>query len=400
MRRLIALTATAAVALVLAPLGAARAASSEEEMTVVVTAPGEISTAGNVEVTATITDTNAVDSIHTYKVELANAAGVPMGQFCTRTFDKPDLDTPPVDSVSIKFSWNTNKVPGDADTGNCEGGHATVLPVGGALSTNNRYTIKVTATTWGAPDPTFADSDTTSSGIVSVSNDPTKVDGVGLKFDKAAKTVKVSWSGNPEPDVADYRVQECFVDKSSKPCEHWKTKGDIQSTSANIKVEDPGIYRYRVAALRPSATGATMVGAPGVALGDPTEIDVVPDPVEAPAAETSPGEAPADTTPVTVTKTVVKPTRVVQRAAPQVVQRIVEEEPGFNTELPYVGDDEEAIGGRPAGSDGDGGDNAVLIPLAGGALLLVFAMQVKYLTGRVSPALETVPADERWDWDE
>lgn len=400
MRRFIALTATAALALILVPFAAqAQDAEQQAEETLVVTIsnPGTISTSGNVAITANIQvpDLNA-DSIHWYTVELMPETGnTPLGLFCSKTYPAPG---PPPDgpaavrNVNVSFTWNSKRIPPANGAENCEGGASTVLPSGGSLSTNNKYRIRVTAETFGVPSPEFKDTDVADSGVVSISNAPAAPSSVALSHNKDAKTIKVSWAKNPEPDVSDYRVQECVVDKSSKPCEDnsWKTKADVRGQLLDVKAENPGIYRYRVIALRPTATGATIISEPASAKNDPTEVEVIADP----EVTTTTAPTPTDTTPITVTKTVVKPTRRVQRAAPEVVQRIVEEEPGYNTNLPYSGEGTETASSGLGGDSGEGdGQRAILIPLAGGALLLVFAMQVHYLNRRASAGLETVPVD-------
>ena len=398
MRRFIALTATAALALILVPF-AAQAQDPEQQieetMSVTIQNPGTITTAGNVTVTATIkiADLNA-DEIKSYKVELFNGAGTALlGQFCSVTYNAPEPPNEGVKKVDIAFTWNSKRIPAANGAENCEGGTGTVLPSGGSLSTNNTYKIRVTATTFGVPTPDQADTDEPFSGVVTINNAPATPSNVALSHNKDAKTIKVSWGRNAEPDVSDYRVQECVVDKSSKPCEDnlWKTKADVRGQALEVKAENPGIYRYRVIALRPTATGATIISEPASAKGDPTEIEVVADPEV--TTTTQPG-TPPDTTPITVTKTVVKPTRRVQRAAPEVVQRIVEEAPGYNTNLPYNGEGAETASSGLGGDAGEGeGQRAILIPLAGGALLLVFAMQVHYLNRRAGAGLETVPVD-------
>lgn len=393
MRRLIALTATAVVALALVPHGAAEAqdATAEDDLVVTITAPGDVTAEGTVQVTATIAESSVQDSIWKYSVALADAGGAQIATFCFKEYPQPDIDHPPVDNVSIAFSWNTGRVP--AGGGDCEAGHGTVLPASGALSSNGKYTVVVTAETFGFPDPSFKDVDNPKSGVVTVSNVPATPTGVGLSYDKAAKTVKVSWRANPEPDITGYRVQECSVDKSSKPCSTWKTKADARGTSLDVKVEDPAIYRYRVAALRSGGAGEALVSTTASATGEPTEIEVVKDPDPQPEAPAESAEPQEPTTPATVTKTVVKPTRRVQRAAPEVVQQIVEGEPGFNSELPYEDGTNAAAGGLPVGDDG-GGQEGVLIPVAGGLVFLMFAGQVWYLNRRA--ALEPIPLDNIW----
>lgn len=399
MRRLIALTAAATLALALAPLSGARA--QEEDLQVVVHKPGG-NAAGHVGVDATIVYEGGVDSLAAVTVGLTNAAGQFMGRFCHVTFPAEDGDpfngSEAVRSAHIQFKWDTTRIPAADGNGDCQN-PGSVLG-GPALSTNNTYKVQVEAVTYGFPRPEDKLTRTDDSDVVAVSNAP--VTPGGVKLSRSGDAVSISWSRNPEPDVGTYRVQECVVDRSSKPCDgKWKTvKDNWNKTSIAFDAADPGIYRYRVAALRPAASGQTMVSGWASAQGEPTEIEVKEDPPAAPSGgepQTVPGEPPP---PRVETRTVVQPTRRVARAAPQVVQRIVEDEPGYNSELPYE-EDGQAISGLPTDSSGDGeGQRAVLIPLAGGALLLVFAMQVHYLNRRAHAGLEAVPAESLDDWDD
>jgi len=395
MRRFIALAGTAALALSLAPFGAAHAQDAGN-VVVSITKPAAGSVSGSVTVEGSVSIVEpTVRSLDSVTVTLIPAAGGdPYGTFCTKEFPVPDPapgGAPQVTEYSFSFTWNSARMPA-AGGSECTG----TLPADGSLSTNNKYKIKVTAETHPIAEEVKRGEAT--SGELKLNNTPATPSGVKLGYTKSNRTISVEWAKNAEPDVTDYRVQECRVDKSSKPCasDAWKTVADnYRDTKLAIKDDGPGIYRYRVLALRPNADGGTMVSGPAMAEGDPTEIEVKEDPPE--TTTTQPqvaGEQQAAPQP----KTIVRPTRRVERAAPQVVQRIVEEEPGYNTELPYQG--EEAISGLPIDESGEGeGQRAILIPLAGGALLLVFAMQVHYLNRRANHALETVAPAGDADWD-
>lgn len=414
MRRLIALTATAAVALSLAPFTGAQAQSADPEDFVISISPaGPSSHAGNVQVNVSVVLNDTIDSLKQVDVYLADPGGAHYGTFCTQTYPAGDPlnGVEPTRSAELAFVWNTHKLPGATGSNSCNGGNPTL---GTALSTNNKYHIKVVAQTHGVQPAPPSTSPPKSTDILKVNNTPSKPSGVKLGYNEGSDTITVEWASNPEPDVADYRIQECKVSRSSQPCEGnaWKTVQDgYPDTKVAFGGDGPGVYRYRVLALRPDADGATMVSDPASAQGDPTEIEIKEKPA---TTETSAPQVAGETTETTqpAPRTVVRerPTRRVQRAAPQVVQRIVEEEPGYNTELPYQ--DEEAISGLPIDDSGDGeGQRAILIPLAGGALLLVFAMQVHYLNRRANSTLQpvavtgdgsTVEFDEGddWDWDE
>lgn len=412
MRRTIALTITAALALALAPFGVAQAshAFGHEEIVVTVTKPAGGSVAGTVDVAVTITENYGGDNplsrgIASYKVELKGAGGFST-TFCEETFVNGEGEPAPRQgAVGLAFKWNTNRYPTGAPATNCDGGNPT-LPGGGAGLPNGSYAIVATATmSPTVQGETHSDSDSVN---VDVSNAPATPTGVKLKDQESADKITVSWNANPESgyDSVAYRVDECTVDRSSKPCSSWDTVDSIFETSLTVKRTKPGIYRYRVIALRSDADGTGVIASAGAATpqSDPIEIVVEEDPD--PTTSTTEPDGDDDGTSTTVepeTRTVVKPTRRVQRAAPQVLQRIVEEDSGYEDELPYD-DDEEAISGLPIDGNNEDGDGqmSMLVPLAGGLTLLIFALQLWYLNHRAGRALEPVPVEAYGpgeDWD-
>jgi hypothetical protein len=88
------------------------------------------------------------------------------------------------------------------------------------------------------------------------------------------------------------------------------------------------------------------------------------------------------------------PQRRIERAAPQVVSSADGDDRGFDELLPFA----SSGGALPDGGEGGGADErAVLIPLAGGALLLVLSAMAWYANRRSELALEGVPVEELGD---
>lgn len=396
MRRTIALTITAALALALAPFGAAQASHTEDHprqpVINIVKPSGDLS--GTVDAEVRITEDILGQGIYHYSVKLQG-----VGVMCEDTFTDNEGNPAPVnESLTLTFKWDTNRSVGSAKP--CDG----TLPGGGGLA-NGNYTILVEVDLWDRFSATEKTSNNASKAI-GVANAPATPTGVKLKYKESADKITVSWNANPESgyDPIAYQVDECTVSRSSKPCSSWDTVDSVFETSLTMKRTKPGIYRYRVTALRSDADGTGVIASAGSATpqSDPTEIVVEEDPE--PTTDTTVPEEEEQPPPEPETRTVVKPTRRVQRAAPQVLQKIVENDSGFEEELPYDDDDEAAIGGLPIDGNGDDGDGrlSMLVPLAGGLTLLIFALQLWYLNNRAGRTLEPVPveaygSDEGWD---
>lgn len=416
MRRTIALTITAALALALAPFGVAQASHTDDHpqqpVINIVKPSGDLS--GTVDAEVQITEDILGQGIYEYWVELRDSGGL-VGTFCHEAYEDDDGNPAPLnDSRTLKFKWDTNRYQTGDGVTNCDGGNPT-LPTSAGDLPNGNYTIYVEAHLWDGAGGITEKTKNHASKAIDVNNAPATPTGVKLKYKESADQITVSWNANPESgyDVIAYRVQECTVDRSSKPCSSWKTVDDVSETSLTVKRTEPGIYRYRVVALRLDAGGNGWITSSGAATpqSDPTEIVVEEDPD--PTSTTQPGnndddgsdEEASPTTSEPETRTVVKPTRRVQRAAPQVLQRTVEEDPGYQDELPYENDDdEEAISGLPIDGNNEDGDGqlSTLVPLAGGLTLLIFALQLWYLNNRAGRTLEPIPVeaygpDEGWD---
>ncbi len=403
MRRTIALTITAALALALAPFGVAQASHTEDHpkqpVINIVKPSGDLSATVDAEVQ--ITEDILGQGIYEYWVELHDADGR-LGTFCHEAYVDEEGNPDPVnDALTLKFKWDTNRYQTGNGVTNCDSANPT-LPTSAGNLPNGNYTIVVKVDLWdrfGATEKTPNDA----TKAIGVANAPATPTGVKLKYKESADQITVSWNANPESgyDSIAYQVDECTVSRSSKPCSSWDTVDSVFKTSLTVKRTKPDIYRYRVIALRSDADGTGVIASAGAATpqSEPTEIEVEEDPE--PTTSTT---EPEETTPSEPeTRTVVKPTRRVQRAAPQVLQRIVEEDPGYEGELPYDDDDEEAISGLPIDGNNEDGDGqlSTLVPLAGGLTLLIFALQLWYLNNRAGRTLEPIPVeaygpDEGW----
>lgn len=264
-------------------------------------------------------------------------------------------------------------------------------------------------------------------------------------FDASNNRLRVSWAANPEPDVS-YIVQEKVNDGK------WSSGAAVpgNSTTYERAIEAPGRYQYRVAAVRPAPTSPSGDGAsatkkseyiatspveiaqvlPPTTTGGANGADHAPDGDEPgvfmPTDPTSPTTAPAGARPRATTPakqssgsssgrfTPSRPSGSVSRPAGSGAQfggaegEGVEEDDGFSATLPYgpreqdgeliddTGEDEEAtmIPGTPVPDPRD--TRALVIPLAAGLALFVFAMQCTVVLRR-RPAMSTAD-DDFGDW--
>ncbi|HET9773149.1 MAG TPA: hypothetical protein VFS16_19810, partial [Acidimicrobiia bacterium] len=277
-----------------------------------------------------------------------------------------------------------------------------------------------------------------------VTNDVADPTGVTNSFDPSTNKLRVSWAANPEPDVS-YVVQEKVNDGK------WSSGAAVpgNATSYERAIEQPGRYQYRVAAVRPAPTSGGGDGAaatrkseyvategvdivqvlpPTTAGGGPNGADGAPDggdpgvflptdptsPTTAPAAAgprgTTPAKQSAGRSPSRPTGS--RPSGSVSRPAGsggQLGDAEGEgmEDDGFSAMLPYDQREQEGeladefeegevamIPGTPVPSPRD--TRALLIPLAAGLALFVFAMQCTVVLRR-RPAMSTVE-DDFGDW--
>jgi hypothetical protein len=109
-------------------------------------------------------------------------------------------------------------------------------------STSSSSTSSSTTTTTEGP----AADDGHDSGVrtLVVANPPGAPEGVHLAYAKKTSEVTVSWTANPEPDVAYYLVEEKFNDGE------WSLAAKTTDITWTKRLDEKGAYRFRVAAVR------------------------------------------------------------------------------------------------------------------------------------------------------
>jgi hypothetical protein len=252
-------------------------------------------------------------------------------------------------------------------------------------------------------------------------------------LDSGTRTVTLAWNRNPDPDIQKYVVQEKVGTAA------WKKAGETQALSFDRAIEATGTYQYRVSAVRPAPTrsDANAVTQSPFATTDPIDVtDVTPPPTTATGGEATSQEEPGVTIlgpPETSATTgpagakpkpgtsafsggglIPRPPSNTSRPAPfKATTPTTEFDPGFTEKLPYKppANAEETQGGEEAlaGGEEEGAQTftkyitvprpreprALLIPLAGGLALFVFAMQVTLVVRRRP---EVAMEDDFGDW--
>jgi hypothetical protein len=275
-----------------------------------------------------------------------------------------------------------------------------------------------------------------------VTNGVAEPTGVTNSFDASTNKLRVSWAPNPEPDVS-YMVQEKVGDGK------WSSGVAVpgNATTYERAIEQPGKYQYRVAAVRPAPTSVSGDGASATKRSEyvatsAVDIAQVTPPTTAGGtngADGSPdGGDPGVFLPSDPTSSTTAPAGAAPRATPrpQSASRPAGgisggrasgstsrpagsgaqlgdaegegmEDDGFSATLPYDQREQEGelteefedgevamIPGTPVPSPRD--TRALLIPLASGLALFVFAMQCTVLLRR-RPAMSTAE-DDFGDW--
>ena len=273
-----------------------------------------------------------------------------------------------------------------------------------------------------------------------VTNDVTDPTGVNSTFDAATNRINVTWAANPEPDVS-YIVQEKVGDGK------WSAGVAVPGSATNYvrAIDQPGKYQYQVAATRPAPTADSGKGASAtktsnyVAAQAVTVAQVVPPttapsangpdgtidnsdagvnlPTNAPSSSTAPGShgsAPGNGAPAAAAGraggfaiaprpgTASRPTGSTAPAGGEAEGEGVDN--GFSSTLPYnqaqngsadglgAGDEEPQSMGNIVKVPRPQDARALLVPLAGGLAMFVFAMQVTVLIRR-RPAMASVEHD-------
>lgn len=407
-----AITGLAALLATLLTPFAPASAHEETEAEVTITEPGSAGPHSGeqlVRVDASNPDgTGDFYRIGSYTIGLADG-----GTLCEHEWSIQEEEAP-ARALTVAATWDTTRAPGDGgvrcdewDPENGSQGETAdpVVPGGGTALENGTYEIEATVTYVSRVDG--HEHPVSATSTVQIENPVGPPSAVELAHDEDDQEVTVSWQGVSSVNLEGYRVQRCYVERSSKPCDDaWKTLEEVTETSHTSSATRPGVYRYRVASIWSAADGSSRLSDDVEPQGDPTEI-VVEEQEQETTTTTEPegdDEATPESTTTTQPRPVVLPRRV-ERSAPQVVQRIIEEDPGYEEELPYSGrsdggdddddGDEAAISGRSlAGGEGDDDGRGVLVPVAGGLAILTFAGQLWYLNRRAGQALEPIPVDD------
>jgi hypothetical protein len=327
-------------------------------------------------------------------------------------------------------------------------------------SANGKYTIEITATNAALncgfltgcqpanvpvePHPLYqSGSNPPRWREVWVTNEVSDPTGVTNGFNPATNRITVSWTRNPEPD-ASYIVQEKVGDGK------WTSGAAVpgNATTYERAIEQPGTYQYRVAAVRPApkadsasatkrseyvatsavdiaqvtppttagsngADGSVDGGDPGVFL--PSDPAAPPAPAGPRASAPPKGSQASGSRPggriVTGSRPSGSSSRPTGSTAPFGEAEGEEIDEGFSPTLDYgqAGGDDEMTEELAEGEDEPqsmmpGGvtvprprdTRALLIPLAAGLALFVFAMQCTVVLRR-RPAMSTVE-DDFGDW--
>ncbi len=369
------------------------------------------------------------DGVKKWRIEMKpESGGAPF--FCET--DVPN--NPLVTDLKFRCDWNTAR----------SGSVVNQKPAEAGFAVNGRYVITVTVWNHGRNRGLLTpaiEGDVAHvlqpTRTVIVQNPVSQPTGIVRTFDSGSRTATIGWHANPEPDIEKYVIQE-----TTDGGKTWAKVGERPggSTSFQRPVERPGTYRYRVSAVRPGVEQSPWT------VTDPLEVAATPEPTpttsdagQPPAGGDGgvpfvPGAAqpspPSPVTPGTAAPAAPRPSfgggtgigsftlpssrPSVPAGRPQVTTT-TEFDPGYSQTLPYKpkaggdaspeGEEQELAGGEeetpqsmtriitiPRPRD----TRALLVPLAAGLTLFVFAMQITYFI-RQRPALATVE-DDFDDW--
>lgn len=314
------------------------------------------------------------------------------------------------EQVNVALTWDTRFYPTSSDTSAaCDTGDPgpTVPSAPETFSENGEHTLKVRVetSTGGQLPVTHIE---TFTRTVKLDNPPLPPTGVAASFDAGGQRITLSWNANSEPDVTGYVVDQCMKANAQQACSSsdWSRVANPEgrtTTSTSIGVEDPGAYHYRVAATRPHADGseylssATQTGSPVVL--DEDGVGQPPTTVGGGGGggggSTGPGaggggadDGPGSTKPGGTTTPVPGGSgrsggsENGRGLPPRLIER-TEVDSGYEEALPY--------GAKPLDDSGGGaleiaarGVGLALVPIAGGLLLFVFSMQMRFLSRRAA----------------
>ena len=359
------------------------------------------------------------DDVARWRIEMRPEAGGEPA-FCDRTgpFDN---------NLSFRCNWDTTRI-----------GDMTGLPPdeslgGGPLAPNGRYVLTVTVWNVGRPQGLLSSALAPEAHVLSPSrtvilqNPVSAPQGVSRSYDSNTGRVTVTWTASPEPDIQKYIIQE------KRGSGGWETVGERPhgATSFDRQVLEVGTYQYRVAAVRPEVAQSGFSESPALEVAAPP-----PPPSAAPEA---PAESPGPEPGVTVfeeptTSTTVQAAGAVapsgprpsasggsslfdrpragslpRPSAPRTTPTTADT--GYSEQLPYAAPKQQdgVIDGGPELPDTEErtitklinvpnprDPRSLLIPLAGGLAIFVFAMQMTYVV-RKRPVLANAD-DDFGDW--
>ncbi|MGH9036133.1 MAG: hypothetical protein ACRD0O_10240 [Acidimicrobiia bacterium] len=357
------------------------------------------------------------DGVNRWRVEMRPKAGGEPA-FCDKTGSWGS-------DLSFRCNWDTTRL------GDMTGLFPDQSLAGGPVAANGEYIITVTVWNKGRTGCSIlctnlpAEAHVLSpSRTVILQNPVSSPTGVSRSYDSNTGKVTVTWAPSPEPDIQKYIIQE------KKGSGGWDTVGERPhgSTSFDRQIADVGTYQYRVAAVRPEVAQSGFSEAPALEVAAP------------PAPPSATGDTPAEplgpepgvtvleppTTSTTVQAGAVAPRppsggsslfarpsagSLPRPSAPKTTPTTVDT--GYSAELPYdtapktqngvLEDPEELAGAEqpqsmtrlitvPRPRD----PRSLLVPLAGGLTIFVFAMQMTYVVRR-RPALVQID-DDFGDW--
>jgi hypothetical protein len=366
------------------------------------------------------------DGVDQWRIEMRPEVGGEV-TFCDKTAPAgSDFGT----DYYFRCNWDTTRL----------GNMSDLAPKGtlgtGPASPNGRYVITITAWNKGRSQGVLSSAIPREAHVVSttrtviVQNPVSAPTGVSRSYDSNTGRVTVTWAPNPEPDVQKYVIQE------KRGSGGWENVGERPhgANSFEKALSDVGTYQYRVAAVRPEVAQSSF------SEGSPLEVAASPPPPSATpdGSAQPPGPEPGVTvleTPTTATTTqpgaiaapggsrppaggggsglFARPSvnSLPRPSAPKTTPTTIDT--GYSAELPYdtapktqkgvLADDEELAGAEqpqsmtklinvPRPRD----PRSLLVPMAGGLTIFVFAMQMTYVVRR-RPALVQID-DDFGDW--
>lgn len=388
------LVASASVALVVT-LGVP-ASAGHVTLEVDWTAPGDdpepgVIVDGTVGVDADVSfDSGLVNSnVKEWQAQLRSDDDSTVGVLCSRGYS--DLGT---GTATVDFTFDSRYVPSGTINTECEEGDSANADTTRRLM-NGRYVLRLRAhdqvltSEWHAED--FA---------IRVNNPPSTPQDVTATFDEAQQQVQVTWTENPEIDLYGYLVQQCHTESASKTCgsSDWQTVAENGSddVDVDVAVSETGAYRYRVIAQRPDWSQNAILSSVAGKAGTPIVLeDENADPEDPDAGDpSSDPEQAGDEAPTTLPEHTTNPdqdrgssggTERRRSLEPRLVQRDAFDVGGFDEALPYGA---QPVDDTPPRADGllisqEGAGNA-MVPIAGGLVVFVFSMQLRYLGRRAS----------------